>query len=100
ARGDGEALALALGPGVVAPGHQIEGDVDHVKELALPIGAGCDIDHAQIVLRIEVGEFVRPATTPRRAEEGADETVAIDRVHGEAIDIDPPPEPPGKRCGD
>src|SRR5215469_1688427 len=91
-RRNGEGGGLALLPGEILGRNDVERDIDDMKDRPL-LGGGLEVPellHAEIVAVIEIGEAVDllGAHWVARPEKGADETVAIEGVEREAVDVD------------
>src|SRR6266498_4304518 len=95
ARGSGvertyrEGLCLPLLPGEIFGGDDVEGHVDDMKWLP-SAGAICgpELVHGAIIRLVEVGERIGISMRIGRAEEGANDPIAIERMQRKTIDVD------------
>src|SRR5262249_1368245 len=83
-----ERRSLGFLPGKAFPGQKINSDVDDMKRLPIASFGGPQLVHRHIVVGAKPGEGIL-FSVPRRAEKSAYQSVAVKRVHGKPVDVDP-----------
>ena len=87
---------LALLPGEFLARDQVERDVEQRQRAvigpAVLLDVGRQRGKRQIVGRVETREWLGLAGTVGRAEKRPDQSIPIEQVHGEFVDVDAPRE--------